>query len=154
MIADIQAVKTATRDCHNPQFRPSDGIQNAHPGYSLEKRIHRGFSVGRRWQRHTGQTFLNRTLKRGFDIFADQAGKPLRELVSFVGTVVHGPSIVTRAEAKYHHWRPPHDQQKRRARARLFKMMSAPTGSYRTVTGAGSGGTTVGCMPGIGASCA
>src|SRR4029079_3218975 len=33
-------------------------------------------------------------------------------------------------------------------------LMSMPPALYRTVTGAGSGGTTVGWVPGIGASCA
>jgi hypothetical protein len=34
-------------------------------------------------------------LKRGLDILAGQAGKPLRELVNFGGTDVHGPSIIS-----------------------------------------------------------
>ena len=65
------------------------GIQNAHLGYPLEERVHRVFSVGGRWWRNTGQPFLNRTLQCGCDIFAGQAGKPLRELIKLGGTNIH-----------------------------------------------------------------
>jgi hypothetical protein len=95
MIAEVsRTIRTATHTIITHDFIHRPGIQNLHSGNPLEERIQRSRSVGGRGWRNTGQTFLNRTLQRGFDIFTGKTSKPLRELINPGGTNIHGPPTI------------------------------------------------------------
>src|SRR5882757_8047480 len=81
-------------------------LDGQHAGYPLEEGIQRSLSVsGHRW-RNTRQPFLDRTLQRGFDNFAGQAEKLLRELVNPGGTNIHGAPIIIREHRELPSWGP------------------------------------------------